>query len=401
MTEQFGARYVPSAYTRILTCLGRRHDTNITTAEPHIRPQRTTFPVDDVIPASEALPLDSLGRSFALRSGRAALAMPEQARLVICSPRLGRMIHNKGSRRAEISFIHALAEAVHLAFSQHRPLALSPDDIWLTIAQGFGHHLQEHAEELRERIVRHQGRKRLKASLDASLSDPASLSLFIAEISKQIGEASDPVLHETLLCNFSTTTAETRTASEAVLMDTYQQYFEYVFMCVCGIPQVTIEGTTDDWQRIRDRIEVLATFGLEWWVSRLRPILDEFVLAVSGKPNLEFWRAIYKPQQSYGGEAATGWIGELFPYLLGPRGRVRNPLLRTPRTAWIAPVNCGISLAACGSGLSQVQVTLKDLNRSDRDVDLLAGFFGVGQSSTNNELSPIVSWAVAEVNPAN
>jgi hypothetical protein len=77
-------------------------------------------------------------------------------------------------------------------------------------------------------------------------------------------------------------------------------------MCVCGIPEVTIEGTSDDWRRIRARIEVLETFGLDWWVSRLRPILDEFVHAADGKPDREFWQAIYKPKKFYFAESATG-----------------------------------------------------------------------------------------------
>ena len=32
---------------------------------------------------------------------------------------------------------HPLATAVHLAFSQHRPLLLTPNIIWMVIAQGF------------------------------------------------------------------------------------------------------------------------------------------------------------------------------------------------------------------------------------------------------------------------
>jgi hypothetical protein len=44
---------------------------------------------------------------------------------------------------------HPLIDAVHVAFSQHRPLTLSPDDIWLVIAQGFGHHVAENAAALR------------------------------------------------------------------------------------------------------------------------------------------------------------------------------------------------------------------------------------------------------------
>ena len=38
---------------------------------------------------------------------------------------------------------HAVIDAVSTAYGQHLPLVLSPDDIWLTIAQGFGHHSAE------------------------------------------------------------------------------------------------------------------------------------------------------------------------------------------------------------------------------------------------------------------
>jgi hypothetical protein len=67
------------------------------------------------------------------------------------------------------------------------------------------------------------------------------------------------------------------------------------FLNHTDIPQVTIEGTPDDWQRIHASVKVLATYGLEWWVSRLRSILDEFVLAAERHPTQEFWKAIYKP----------------------------------------------------------------------------------------------------------
>ena len=72
------------------------------------------------------------------------------------------------------------------------------------------------------------------------------------------------------------------TASEIVLMDAYSRYFTYdADACICGIPQITLTGTVEDWQRIRERIEMFDVFGLEWWTARLRRILDEFVSAAS------------------------------------------------------------------------------------------------------------------------
>jgi len=47
-------------------------------------------------------------------------------------------------------------------------------------------------------------------------------------------------------------------------------------------------------------------FGLEWWTARLRRILDEFVSAASGRSNREFWKAIYKPHESYFQRVVTG-----------------------------------------------------------------------------------------------
>ena len=45
-----------------------------------------------------------------------------------------------------------LVHAAYLAFSSHLPLVLSPDDVWLCLAQGFATHVNVHAEEFRERL---------------------------------------------------------------------------------------------------------------------------------------------------------------------------------------------------------------------------------------------------------
>jgi hypothetical protein len=234
---------------------------------------------------------------------------------------------------------HPLIDAIHTAFAQHRPLILSPDDIWLVIAQGFSHHVTENAEKLRPRLVRHQGRRDLIA--DVSDLSAVSFEQAIGSFSAQIRDETDPVLHETLICDFSTTTPASRVASEVALMDTFSSYFTYTVNCICGIPKITIQGSPEDWRRIRSRVEVLGTYELEWWVSRLRPILDEFVLAARGKPTPDFWRAIYKPEEAYATTLTTGWITDLFPYLGDSPRRNRNQVLALAREDWALPVQKG------------------------------------------------------------
>jgi hypothetical protein len=55
---------------------------------------------------------------------------------------------------------------VSQAFAEHRPLVLTPDCVWLTIEQGFAHHVAENAETLRPRLVRHEGKQELVAAID-------------------------------------------------------------------------------------------------------------------------------------------------------------------------------------------------------------------------------------------
>jgi hypothetical protein len=217
-----------------------------------------------------------------------------------------------------------------------------------------------------------------------------------------------------LVCDFSTTTPAIRTASEVALMDTFASYFDYAMMCVCGIPKITIEGSLDDWQRIRARVEVLSTYELEWWVSRLRPILDEFVLTAGGYPTREFWKAIYKPEKAYGDEGATGWITDLFPYLGDASPRRRNHVFAHTRHDWALPIdkgvptsrrmfgprsNKGVKLGSFPAGLSSVPVKVMFKDPPDCAVELVAGFFGVKQDPSDGALSPVIGWSVADPAP--
>jgi hypothetical protein len=367
-----------------------------------------SFPVDLVTPAVEPILTETLAGSLAHRLQRKVLVLPGAE-----EPVIDPFPQRSGARKIPSRLRHPLIDAIHIAFSQHRPLTLSPDAIWLVITQGFGHHVAENAEELRRRLVRHQGKHELTVlTQDLTLSSFAGA---IACFSELIKREIDPVLHETLICDFSTTSAAIRTASEVALMDSFSSYFTYFVGCVCGIPKITIEGTPDDWQRMRARVEVLATYGLEWWVSRLRTILDEFVRAAEGRPNQEFWRAIYKPKSAYAQYMVTGWIADLFPYLGDPPERRRNPLYESDQRNWAVPVDysidtrfypafnnstdSGVSSAAFPSGISSARVKVSFPDKTQTELDLLGGFLAIKQDPPDLALSPLISWCAAELPP--
>jgi hypothetical protein len=372
----------------------------------------TVFPVDDVTPAAKPIWTESLAQSLARRFMRKVAFLSEPALPVVNEPYdsvyqkfPGKNLSLVGSR------CHSLIEAVQIAFSQHRPLVLSPDCVWLVIAQGFSHHIAANAEALRHSLVRHQGKQQLQEKLEDLSHEGYRLA--IAGLSAQIRGASDPVLHDTLICDFSTTTPEIRTASEVVLMDTYSSYFKYEMRCVCGIPAIALTGSEADWQRMRERIEVLETYELQWWIARLRPILDEFIQTIKGHPNRQFWQAIYKPKNFYFTDSVTGWITDLFPYLGDPPERRRSHVFEWARENWLpaasigaetpgsqfASVSKGVGTKAFPSGLSSVSFELTFPDHSTRKLDLVAGFFGIEQDPEDLALSPVIGWCVAEPPP--
>ncbi len=84
------------------------------------------------------------------------------------------------------------------------------------------------------------------------------------------------------------------------MLEAFQQYFDYQLMC-CGIPTITVKGSVQDWVKIRERVDVMAGFHLEWWTDRLKPIVDGFIETAQGHPSQPFWRHIFSPKEVYGG----------------------------------------------------------------------------------------------------
>ncbi|WP_309708642.1 DUF4419 domain-containing protein [Armatimonas sp.] len=338
-----------------------------------------TFVVDDVAPARTRLKEESLYKSLERRSGRVFVSLPERERRVV----------------ANASF-HPLIEAIHRAFAEHRPLTLSPDDIWLTIQQGFAHHVNENAECLRHQFVSHQGKRELVVEVESFPNDetwPDAIALWSASVREYI----DPQLHAALVCNFSTTTPTIRTASEVALLDAFQRYFDYVILIGCGIPQITLKGTANDWHKIRQRIEFFTPYDLDRWLVRLCPILDKLVETAEGTPDIEFWHAIYKPAYAYLSEGVSGWITDLFPYLERQNKRFVNETLEYPRERWAIALKQfdgrGIAIEAFPTGLSSAPIQVQPEGRL---LNLLAGFLGVTQDAATGTLAPLIGWSICE-----
>lgn len=213
------------------------------------------------------------------------------------------------------------AKAVHAAFFDHHPLVLSPDIIWLTIAQGLANHVDQHAEALRDQFVSHEGKKELvieRPEFIKGAPDNDWEGVF-PEFSALISANSVPGTAELIQNEFSTTGPVERVVSHITLMDAVQHYFTYTICCGCGFPSITLIGTPQDWEKIRSKAEALRKYDLDWWLSGLLPALDQFVAAAHGRPDLDFWRSLCMINTGTSFpvyEPLTGWIQVFFPYLI-------------------------------------------------------------------------------------
>ncbi|GAB5417796.1 MAG: hypothetical protein Crog4KO_24550 [Crocinitomicaceae bacterium] len=309
--------------------------------------------------------------------------------------------------------LNGFVETIHIAYDQHRPLVLSPDDVWLTICQAFGNHIAVTADEQKENLV--------------STSAPDTISVFIRDLAQdnqagweQLVQGFNDSLtlhlnHDPVsLVNqkFSTTTPVIATAYQITLMDAVKSYFSFEGGSGCGIPEITLLGTPTDWQKIYDELDQFDAYGMEFWTKELKPVIREFINASEGKPNVEFWKAIYKHESFYGAVSVTGWIHKFFPYLrddINTETDVWDRETQFKKTYYRNPFLKGndhllsdISTFDFPKGYVSVPFVWTEYRPKTKEyikheLELNAGFLGIDQGS-DLSLQPFISWVITQAN---
>jgi hypothetical protein len=292
---------------------------------------------------------------------------------------------------------HSFFEGLYNAYTNHRPLTFSPDMIWLLIGQGFAQHVNNNSEELRNMFVNFKGKTTLVVSNDElSLDNPNSpWEEVFPQFSKQIAGYTGKPLTDALTADFTTTTPITKVASQITLMNAVQYYFDYeVLIRGCGVSQVTLEGTTKDWQHLLEKTEALRKYQLDWWVNAMEPVLKQFIAASKGKIDRKFWKDMftYKKEGScIPTSIIDGWIVKFYPY--DYQGKRKDLKV--------------INRSALGNNLPNevVKVDLAfEVDNGGGDVttiplELWAGFVGLEQNDDNFGLKPEIGWMIRKKDP--
>ena len=283
------------------------------------------------------------------------------------------------------------------AFADHRSLVLSPDMVWLLIGQGFSRYVNAHSEELRDKLVSHQGKMVLKVEKNNDVLDPAKgdWAQLLNDFSALVAENTKGEVADMMTADFSTTGVDERIASQITLMETVKTYFDFWNVVIaCGIPTITLEGTPEDWQKVREKARNLSQYGLEKWANELDPILAEFVKASEGNPNQAFWENMvmkdrvekFKSKkvcglyEINGTTHLDGWFLTFFP---NEHGVTSSYVLYTEDMP---------SEMARGNFTQEYIDPLTGETLATFPVQLWAGFVGVQVDAKTGALTPKIGW---------
>jgi hypothetical protein len=358
------------------------------------------FPVSDVKPASHAL--------VTTKSLVALKKLLPQTQIESCC--------DYNSDVVPVDY-HPLFAATHLAFNDHRPLVLSPDMIWLAIVQGVATHINLNSETLRHKFVQYEGKEKITVRRnDFRRGSPENpwpevFSEFSMEIKARIGTK-----HTLFIENFSTTGAVENSAFEIALMDAMQSYFSFEVETFCGIPEITLEGKTEDWKKISKKLASIEKLGLSFWINKLEPVLEQFIRASQGNIDSVFWQSLYKVNDFSGGPYINGWLTYFLPYIdkyIPGQSEIPNFLssssegkvLSSGKGEWMLVENPalirsnnsyhGITLKQLPSGISKAPFVWKFFG-NNFDYDFLGGFVGVTQNVNTFAIRPKIGWAVGQ-----
>jgi len=315
----------------------------------------------------------------------------------------------------------SFVDAALRAYNEHLHLTLRPDDVWIAIAVQFALYVEAKSEALRSKFVDFEGKKVIEVSISGSLRTAnygAMTQMFAERISQEIKDKS---VRDWLIPEFSTTTGTDRIAGASVLMSALKAYFEYKCFLMCGLPSVTLEGTVEDWKKVRERAERLLEFEdntggedpegnsylfktqkikgcMKTWTDLLFPVLDNLVKSAEGNPDKGWWNQICHMRS--GGSSSTSLTGWITAFcVFGPEGSFngfskRRHYHNLDGGQWLA-----IGEEDLASGVAHAPVSLIE-NGKEYSSLLMAGHMFLNFNQKTTSIAPRIDWTIALVDQA-
>lgn len=211
------------------------------------------------------------------------------------------------------------------AYNTHNGLIITPDAIWVSILSQVALYFSHNSEEIRYKYVSFKNKKEINVIVN---SDEEIISKLSTRIDEEILDKNFKTWVET---KFSTSTEKIQLVKKTMMLGIFKKYFDYSFT-ICGISEIIIKGTIEDWKIIYNNLNKLLEFdyknnryNIPKWHEELKIFIIEFVKAKENKVNMIFWENFvnYKNELS-GGPIFSGNIQALCEFYVGFDGKLHQ-----------------------------------------------------------------------------
>ena len=321
---------------------------------------------------------------------------------------LGYIYSNKFNSHPELGKFYSnvpILSGFYTAHTNHYPIKIKPDDIWLLIVQAFSNHVNANSEKLRSYFVDFNGKKTLTVEYpldNISQVNRKVLEDFSEQINKQMIKYLGEELINVLTPDFSTSTYDTKIVGKISIMGAFKKYFKYeMLLCGCGIPYIILEGTADDYKKIINKAKKLRKFKFEWYIDKIIPHIQKMVNAKEGKVDTEYFKNIIQKKEvteiGYGDSGMNdyevqvdhicGWFLNFFAYY-NEKGNDGNIKAFTKDSLKVE------NFKKLANQMLIVPFTIKE-KRSKKTylMKYSVGFVGCEQNE-KKEVSPVQGWIV-------
>ena len=313
---------------------------------------------------------------------------------------------NEKDKLAYINSKTPVLNGFYLAHSNHYPIRIKPDHIWLLIVQAFSNHVNVNSESLRSQFVNFEGKKTLKVNYPLSSITQVDKKV-LEDFSKQINEQmknylGDEVL-ETLTPNFTTTDYDSTIVCKISIMGAFKKYFKYeMHLCGCGIPYIILEGTAEDYEKILEKTKKLEKYDFSWYIKRIIPHIEKMVEAKKGNIDIKYFKNFIQEDKiteyvsglsGMGGHNVQvpilkGWILNFFAYYSEVKGHGFAPRFEDDS---IKVKN----FEKLANQMLNVPFDIVDeVHGKTYEMKYSVGFIGCDQNK-NKEVFPVTGWIVS------
>ena len=275
-----------------------------------------------------------------------------------------------------------------IAYCRHKPLRLRPDDVAQAVLVGAAGLVSAHAKASARASPPTRPMIDVEVSEHADVHRPGFWDWVLDRIQGQCPPEDVPAMGP-----FSTSTRADTTARTIAIMAALGDKFRFGMMSKCGIPAVWLQGTAEDWSRLRRQVGALMPSqpAVVEWVKLLDPVLAQFeAMAATGVADVGFWEKVLHRTGHRGSGSKlvlSGWITLFFPVASGDciRTNMADPGARLP-------------VEDAPAGYSWVPFSWTVVRTLKRQFVLSAGHWQVAEFG-DGSVAPWNQWSVCDQPP--